>query len=245
MSMNIKCVAVDDEPMALDKLVGYIEKIPYLELTASCSSAIEAMQVIADNDVDVIFIDINMPDINGLDFIKALVDPPLVVFVTAYAEYAVESYKVRAVDYLLKPYGFPDFQRAAGNILKQWTLLHPAAEPSSEMPQADPGFIYLKVDYRYVRVSLADIIYIEGMNEYLKVHLRDGDPLLTHSTFRHISVYLPDYFLQVHRSYLVNMNHVCEVERSVIRLTNGTNISVSDGNKDNFMQYLQRHTLKK
>ena len=205
----------------------------------------DAIQVVADQEVDVIFIDINMPDINGLDFVKALVDPPLVVFVTAYAEYAVDSYKVRAVDYLLKPYGFPDFQRTAGNVLKQWNLLHPAVAPSAESPVADPGFLYLKVDYRYVRVSLSDIIYIEGMNEYLKVHVAGSDPLLTHTTFRQINEYLPEYFLQVHRSYLVNMNHVCEVERSVIQLSNGTRISISDSNKDHFMQYLQRHALKK
>ena len=101
MSVKLKCLVVDDEPMALEKVVNYIGKIPYLDLTATCSSAVEAMQVLADTNVDVMFIDINMPDISGLDFVKSLVDPPLVVFVTAYAEYAVDSYKVRAVDYLI------------------------------------------------------------------------------------------------------------------------------------------------
>ena len=217
-----------------------------MELAATCSSAVEAMQVLADANVDVMFIDINMPDISGLDFVKSLVDPPLVVFVTAYAEYAVDSYKVRAVDYLLKPYDFSDFQTVAGNVLKHWNYIHPANPSSAGSPApSETDILYLKVDYRYVRVPLRDIIYIEGMNEYLKVHVTDGDPLLTHTTFRHIHDYLPDHFRQIHRSYLVNMNHVREVERSVILLSDGTRLSISDSNKDGLMQYLQRYALRK
>lgn len=111
--MSIRCLAIDDEPLALDKLKKYIERIPYLELVASCACASDAMQVMAENTVDAIFLDINMPDINGVDFVKGLADPPMIVFITAYSEHAVESYKLRAVDYLLKPYSFVDFQRAA------------------------------------------------------------------------------------------------------------------------------------
>lgn len=246
MSVKLKCLVVDDEPMALEKVVNYIGKIPYLDLTATCSSAVEAMQVLADANVDVMFIDINMPDISGLDFVKSLVDPPIVVFVTAYAEYAVDSYKVRAVDYLLKPYDFSDFQTVAGNVLKHWNYIHPANPSSAGSPApSETDILYLKVDYRYVRVPLRDIIYIEGMNEYLKVHVTDGDPLLTHTTFRHIHDYLPDHFRQIHRSYLVNMDHVREVERSVILLSDGTRLSISDSNKDGLMQYLQRYALRK
>ena len=112
-NMKIRCVAIDDEPMALEKLENYIGKIPYLELVAACSCPSEALEVMADNKVDALFIDINMPDVNGMDFVKSLPDSPMVVFTTAYAEYAAESYKVRAVDYLLKPFSFVDFQRAA------------------------------------------------------------------------------------------------------------------------------------
>lgn len=243
MSVKLNCLVVDDEPMALEKLVNYVNKTPYLELDATSSSAVEAMQILADRSIDVVFVDINMPDVSGMDFVKALVDPPIVVFVTAYAEYAIDSYKVRAVDYLLKPYSFSDFQTVAGNVLKYWMLTHPGSHASSE--QSEPGFIYLKVDYRYIRVALKDIIYIEGMNEYLKVHICGGDPLLTHTTFRHIHDYLPEHFRQIHRSYLVNMDHVREVERSVILLSDGTHLSISDSNKDSFMQYLQRYALKK
>ena len=237
--MSIRCLAIDDEPMALDKLKNYIMKVPYLELAAACTCPSEAMAYLAENQVDAIFVDINMPDINGMDFIKGLAEPPMVVFTTAYAEYAVESYKVRAVDYLLKPYSFVDFQRAAGYLLQQ--------SKQKENPQVvnENDCLFLKVDYRYVRVQLKDIVYIEGMNEYLKVHLVSGDPLLVHTSFKQINGHLPEYFLQVHRSYVINVNYVSEVERSVVLLENGKHISISDGNKDNFMSYLKNRSVTK
>lgn len=238
----IRCIAVDDEPLALEKLTNYIGKIPYLELVASCSDTFEAMKIMSGNKVDALFIDINMPDLNGLEFVRTLSNPPLVVFITAYAEYAVESYKVRAVDYLLKPYGFEDLQRAAANVLKQWEL----AEGKNNTPSVtEPGVLYLKVDYRYVRVELDDIIYIEGMNEYLKIKTTQGDPLLVHTTFRQMNESLPDNFLQVHRSYVVNMKHIKEVERAVILMSDGTHISISESNKEAFTQYMLRHSIRK
>ena len=238
--MIIRCIAVDDEPMALDKLKTYIERIPFFELVATCSSAYDAVQVLSQTKVDAMFIDINMPDSNGLEFVKTLVDPPQVVFVTAYAEYAVDSYKVRAVDYLLKPYGSMEFQRVANNLHKQYVLLN-----QHSSGQQEPECLYLKVDYRYVRVDLDEIIYIEGMNEYLKVHTVNQEPMLTHTTFKQIMTCLPEHFLQVHRSYVVNMNHVKEIERSIVQMSDGTRISVSDGDKDSFTRYLQKYVIKK
>lgn len=238
----IRCIAVDDEPLALEKLTNYIGKIPYLELVASCSDPFESMKIMSDQHIDAIFIDINMPDLNGLEFVRTLSDPPMVVFITAYAEYAVESYKVRAVDYLLKPYGFEDLQRAAANVLRQWELTEGKPQTSSV---TEPGVLYLKVDYRYVRVVVDEIMYIEGMNEYLKIRTVSGDPLLVHTTFRQMNDSLPDNFLQVHRSYVVNMKHVKEVERAVILMSDGTHISISDSNKEAFTQYMQRHSIRK
>lgn len=237
--MMIKCLAVDDEPMALEKLVNYISKIPFLELAGACSCTYEAMQVMSEKKVDAIFIDINMPDQNGMDFIKSIPDPPLVVFTTAYAEYAVDSYKVRAVDYLLKPYSFSDFQRSATYLQQQLESKdYPAVGRANE-------YIFLKVDYRYVRVAFDDILYVEGMNEYLKIYFRSGDPILVHTTFKQLNNHLPDYFLQLHRSYVVNMNHVLEVERSLVLLEGGKRISISESNKDAFMAYLGKRIVKK
>lgn len=238
--MSIRCLAIDDEPLALDKLKKYIECIPYLELVASCACASDAMQVMAENTVDAIFLDINMPDINGVDFVKGLADPPMIVFITAYSEHAVESYKLRAVDYLLKPYSFVDFQRAAELIQSRFL-----ARQNGNVSRQDDDFIFLKVDYRYVRVKFSDIVYIEGMNEYLKVHTVSGDHLLVHTTFKQLNGYLPEYFLQVHRSYVVNVNRIIEVERSVILLEGNKHISVSDSNKEAFMSYINQHAVKK
>lgn len=238
--MNIRCVAIDDEPMALEKLSNYIGKIPYLELVSECTCPCEAMQIMADEKVDVLFVDINMPDINGMEFVKALPEPPMVVFITAYAEYAAESYKVRAVDYLLKPYSFMDFQRTAEHVRMQYSLGQKGASAI-----CDEDYLFLKVDYRYVRVNLNDIIYIEGMNEYLKIHLSSGDPLLVHTTFKQMNGHLPENFLQVHRSYVVNLKYILEVERSIILLEGGKRISISDSNKDSFMAYLNKNTIRK
>lgn len=239
-NIRLRCIAVDDEPMALKKLVNYIEKIPYLDLVAACSCSSEAMAVLADNEVDAMFIDINMPDINGMDFIKSLPNPPMVVFTTAYAEYAADSYKVRAVDYLLKPFSLADFQRAAEYLRLQYKNNGPAILGSSENAS-----LFLKVDYRYVRVVLNDILYIEGMSEYLRFHVKSSDPLLVHITFKQLDDYLPDYFCQVHRSYMVNMNHISEIERSVVLMSDGKRISISDGSRESFMSYLNKRTVKR
>lgn len=238
--MSIRCIAIDDEPMALEKLKSYIQKIPYMELVAACDSPADAIQIMSDTAVDAVFVDINMPDMNGLDFVKVLPEMPLVVFTTAYSEYAVESYRVRAVDYLLKPYTFEEFQRAAGYVQQQWL-----AKQKAPVAPADSDNVFLKVDYRYIRVSLKDIAFIEGMNEYLKIHLVSGDPYLVHTSFKQINNHLPENFLQVHRSYVVNVNHICEVERSVILLKGGKRISVSDSNKDMFMAYLKNRSLSR
>ena len=238
--MSIRCIAIDDEPMALEKLKSYIQKIPYMELVAACDSPADAIQIMSDTAVDAVFVDINMPDMNGLDFVKVLPEMPLVVFTTAYSEYAVESYRVRAVDYLLKPYTFEEFQRAADYVQQQWL-----AKQKAPVAPADLDNVFLKVDYRYIRVSLKDIAFIEGMNEYLKIHLVSGDPYLVHTSFKQINNHLPENFLQVHRSYVVNVNHICEVERSVILLKGGKRISVSDSNKDMFMAYLKNRSLSR
>lgn len=238
--MKIRCLAVDDEPMALEKLKNYINRIPYFELVASCTCPYEAMQILADNRIDVVFIDINMPDVNGMDFVKSLPEPPMIVFTTAYAEYAADSYKVRAIDYLLKPFTFADFQKAAGYV-------HQAYQNNLRETSVSKNddYLFLKVDYRYVKVLLNDIIYVEGMNEYLKIHTLKGDPILIHTTFKQLSGYLPENFLQIHRSYMVNMNHILEIERSMLLLEGGKRISVSDSNKEMFMAYLNRYVVKK
>ena len=167
----IRCMAIDDEPLALQQITAYIGKVPFLELAAQCQSALEAHRFLQNDTVDVIFCDINMPDLNGMDFIKTLTAPPLVVFTTAYAEYAVEGFKVNAVDYLLKPFGLQDFMRAANRIQERLAPNAPPASQSTNAGSAEDDTIFLKTDYRIVKVSISDIRYIEAMSEYLKVWL--------------------------------------------------------------------------
>ena len=238
---NVRCIAVDDEPIALAKLKSYIEKTPNMEVVAACEDAMEALAVLSGEGADAMFIDINMPDVNGLDFVGSLRQKPIVVFVTAYAQYAADSFKVAPVDYLLKPYAFADFQRAACRVVRQFEL-----EQKAERPVGEAGSLYVKVDYRYVRVELKDIRYIEGMSDYLRIHLAgEPRPLITHSTFRQIAEYLSPNFLQVHKSYIVNMDQVREIQRMRIVMDSETLIPVGDSYKDTFTAYLAGRTVGK
>lgn len=241
MMTTIKCLAIDDEPIALEKLKSYISKVPFLELVSACESAFEAMEVMGHTHIDVVFIDINMPDLNGMDFISSLPEPPMVVFTTAYSEYAVESYKVSAVDYLLKPYDFASFQRAANKVQYRYLLMQSDNKKQSEEIEN----LYVKVDYRYVNIKVKDILYIKGMSEYVQIFLCDRKPLVVLLTMKQALERLPDYFLQVHRSYIVNMNSVEEVDRLHLRFCDGASIAVSDNYKKQFLDYLRLRTLEK
>ena len=182
----IRCLAIDDEPLALQQLANYINKVSFLELSAQCQSALEARTYLEHDMVDAIFCDINMPDLNGMDFVKSLAVPPLVVFTTAYSEYAVEGFRVNAVDYLLKPFGLQDFQRAANRLRERLEIGVKEITISDKSPVKsglkDSGIdeIFLKTDYRIVKVNIPDILFVEAMSEELKVR-SDGDakPLIT------------------------------------------------------------------
>ena len=226
---------VDDEPLALNKLKRHILKFPYFELVATCHSAESARRTLESNRIDLVYTDINMPDTNGMDFIRTLENPPMVVFVTAYPEYAVESYKVNALDYLLKPYSGEDFERTAEKVYKHWQMItgHYNMTASGE-----ENVIYLKCDSKFVRTECDDILFIEGSNEYLKVHLVSESPFLTHMTFRQISGCLPKNFIQIHRSYIVNMKHATSVERTQVTLYDRTILPVSNTRRGELLQYM-------
>lgn len=243
----IKTIIIDDEPLALQQLAAYVAKVPFLELVASCQSAIEAREIIDCERVDAIFVDINMPDISGMDFVRSLAAPPLVVFTTAYSEYAVDGYKVDAVDYLLKPFGLDDFRRAALRVKKRYELENAPmaaaradvpAEPRTAPVPMDDDMIYLKADHRVVRVAVGDIRYVEGMSEYLKVHVEGGRPVVTLLSMKKMEERLPGYFLRIHRSYIVNMRKVMEVTKNRITMDADTYLPVGDIYKDALSDYL-------
>lgn len=246
----IKCIAIDDEPLALKKLVTYINKIPYLDLVAQCRSAAEARQVIDEQDVEAIFCDINMPDLNGMDFAKSLqkdhTSGPLVVFTTAYAEYAVEGYKANAVDYLLKPYSFEEFEAAAKKIQEICEIRQQAMTEVTTQPD-DDGVIFVKSDYKIVRISIEHIRYIEAMSEYLRISCDDKDkPVIVLLSMKRIEEFLPaSTFMRIHRSFIINLNKIVEVKKSHVVLEGDFSMPIGDNYKDAFMDYLNKRILTK
>ena len=239
----IRVLAIDDEPLALRQLSSYIKKIPYLELVAECQSAHDAMAVMEKQTVDAIFIDINMPDLNGLDFVRSLESPPLIVFTTAYSDYAVEGYKVNAVDYLLKPFSLDDMLRAAEKVRAQYELLHQGDVSVVDEDDA----IFFKTEHKVVRVQVSDIRYVEGMSEYLKIHLEgDRKPLIVLLSMKKLEERLPRHvFMRIHRSYIINLRKIQEVNKNRVILDADTYLPIGDLYRDTFNSDLDSKFLGK
>lgn len=246
----IKCIAIDDEPLALQKLVAYIKKIPYLELVAQCQSAIEAQKVIEQQQIDAIFLDINMPDLNGLDFAKSMEQDhsrgPIMVFTTAYSEYAIEGYKANAVGYLLKPYGFDEFETAAQKV-KDIAEIRQQAMTDVTTQVDDDGTIFVKSDYKIVRMNIKNIRYIEAMSEYLRFCCDDrSKPVIVLLSMKKIEEHLPsNMFMRIHRSYIINLNKICEVKKNHVVIEDDVSLPIGDNYKDAFMNYLNSKILTK
>ena len=238
----IRTIAIDDEPLALQQLATYIRKVPFLELVAECQSAIDAQKVLEQEVIDVMFIDINMPDLNGLDFVRTLAAPPLVVFTTAYSEYALEGYKVNAVDYLLKPFGMDEFMRAANKVKQQYDLTHTA-----EVSRVDDNdAIFLKTEHRIVRINVTNIRYIEGMSEYLKIYLKEGKPLVVLLSMKKMEERLSSTnFMRIHRSYIINLNEIQEVNKNRVILDQDTYLPIGDLYHDQLNRYIESKFLGK
>ena len=240
----LKCIAIDDEPLALRQLKSYIEKIPYLELTATCNNALEAQQLLASQHVDLIFVDINMPDLNGVDFVRSLVDRPMVIFTTAYSEYAVEGFKLDAVDYLLKPFSFADFSRSAGKANSLYELRHNqrAGEPEAT-PEAlpkDKEYISVKADYKVSLVKISNIVYLESEGEYVRMHLDDGTTITTLFRLKNMEAALPsDMFMRVHRSYIVNLRCIKGYVRGRVFLSDTEYVPIGENYKESFQHYIE------
>ena len=239
----LKCIAIDDEPLALRQLTSYIEKIPYLELTATCNNALEAQQLLASQHVDLIFVDINMPDLSGVEFVRSLVDRPMVIFTTAYSEYAVEGFKLDAVDYLLKPFSFADFSRSAGKANSLYELRHNqrAGEPEAT-PEAlpkDKEYISVKADYKVSLVKISNIVYLESEGEYVRMHLDDGTTITTLFRLKNMEAALPsDMFMRVHRSYIVNLRCIKGYVRGRVFLSDTAYVPIGENYKESFQHYI-------
>ena len=245
----IRCIAIDDEPLALQQLAAYIKKTPFLELVAQCQSAIEARQFLEQDTVDAIFCDINMPDLNGMDFVKSLQVPPLIVFTTAYSEYAVEGFKVNAVDYLLKPFGMQDFQRAANRLrerAQEVSGFRFQVSGSRIQGTENADTIFVKTDYRVVKVTISDIRYIEGMSEYLKIFIEgEAKPIVTLLSMKKMEEKLTENFMRIHRSYIVNLTKIQEINKNRIIMDAETFLPIGDMYKEAFQKYIDTKFLGK
>lgn len=215
----LRCIAVDDEPLALKLVETFIQQTPFLELITTCDNAVDAMGIIREEKPDVVFLDINMPNLTGMELARLLQDQagplPKIVFTTAYNHYAIEGYRVNAVDYLLKPFSYEEFLRASSKVLQ----LHEEANNNAfQNIAADDEFIFLKVEYQWVRISLKDICYIESLKDYVKVHLEDSQKaVLSLISLKALEEKLPSSkFMRVHRSFIVSLDKISAISKNSI-----------------------------
>lgn len=239
----MRCIAVDDEPLALRQLVSYIEKNPYLELVGTCGNSKSAMKLLQENEVDLLFIDINMPGVNGIEFVKGMDYRPLVVFTTAYSEYALEGLKLEAVDYLMKPFGQGEFDEAVDKASKRFISNHGAEVSAMDSDNA----IFFKSSSKIVRVDATNILYVEGMSEYIKVHVSgDKNPVVVLLSMKKFEETLPkNRFMRIHKSYIINLTRIREVSKGRIELVGDVNLPIGDSYRDAFNAYLSNKFLGK
>jgi two-component system LytT family response regulator len=238
--MTINCLAIDDEPLALKQIGSYIAKTPFLEPRALCHSAFEAMEYLSKNEIDLLFVDINMPDLNGMDFVKSLTQKPQVIFTTAYSDYAMEGFRVDALDYILKPISYAVFLKAA-NKAKTWFDLN---RKQTEIIETNNDYIFVKSEYKLMRILLSEIKYIESSNEYIQIHLINDEPITTLIRLKVMEEQLPkDKFMRVHRSFIVNLDKVKVIERNRIIFDHNIYIPVGDQYKESFQAFVDKTFL--
>jgi two-component system, LytTR family, response regulator LytT len=236
----ITAIAIDDEPLALQLVTGYIEKTPGLKLLAGFDNPLDAMEFLADEVVDLIFVDIQMPDLSGLEFTRVLAKGPKVIFTTAYEKYAIDGFKLDVVDYLLKPFSYEEFLKAVQKVQRLIKL----EKGVPDQVEANNEFLFLKSDYKIKRINFNDILYIEGLKDYAKVYIQNSArPVMSLTTMKLLESKLPETkFMRVHRSFIVNLEKIDTIERSRI-VFGKTYIPVSDQYKEKFQEFLDKNFL--
>ncbi|SFU39174.1 two component transcriptional regulator, LytTR family [Pustulibacterium marinum] len=251
--MTITCAIIDDEPMALSLVESYVEKTPFLTLKNKFSSAIEAMQAIQEEPVDLLFLDIQMPDLTGIEFSKMLPKHTRVVFTTAFDEYAIDGFRVEALDYLLKPFDYAEFLTAANKARDWFSLVKKSEHSTSETTKIsmetveekkEKEFLFVKSEYKQLRIKLDDVLYFEGLKDYIKIWLKnESKPILTLMSLKSLEEELPETdFMRVHRSFIVSLKNIDVVERSQI-VINNQRITVSEAYKPKFLEFISNNSL--
>ncbi|QMU31625.1 LytR/AlgR family response regulator transcription factor [Adhaeribacter radiodurans] len=243
--MMLTCIAVDDEPLALGLVCAFIEQTPFLKLVGRYSSAIEALRGLHEQPVDVLFLDIQMPDLTGIELARVLDKGkpgknPRVIFTTAFNQFALESYRVDALDYLVKPFNYEEFLRTATKAKAYFDLIQVPVNPVAA-PAPEEEYLFLKIEYQLVRIAFKDILYIEGLKDYVKVHLlSEAKPVLSLTSLKALEEKLPPRrFMRIHRSFIVALEKIKAITRNTVQIGE-TTIAVSDQYKENFNQFLNR-----
>ena len=234
--MIIKCAIIDDEPLAVELLVSYVKKIPFMELCGKYSNAVDAMRGLADNPVELVFLDIQMPELNGLELSKMLPESTRIVFTTAFEQYAIEGYRNNALDYLMKPISYPEFLEACNKALQWFMMVQQAEEPR----EPEVKSIFVKSEYNLLQIDLDDIRYIEGLKDYVKIYTeKSPHPILSLMNMKAMEQMLPaSRFIRVHRSYIVQKSKIREIDRNRIVYDNDTYIPIGDSYKQAFLDFL-------
>ncbi len=236
--MNLRCIAIDDEPLALQQMQSYIEKTPFLEGLAYCPDTLEALEKIHELNPDLLFVDINMPGLSGIELVRSLVKEEMVVFTTAYGEHALEGFRVNAVDYLLKPISYSDFLKSANRAKTLFDLKPVPLESISGTKDS----LFVKSEHRMIRIRFSEIRYIEGMREYVRIHLSTGKPIMTLLSMKLLEEKLPENkFMRVHRSFIVNLDKINIVERNRIVFDEAVYIPIGDIYRESFQEYIDKH----
>lgn len=235
--MKIQCIAIDDEPLALQQLSRYILDTEFLELAGSFRNALVAEKWLSENKADAIFVDIEMPGLNGLDFIRKMNQKPLVVFTTAHSEYALEGFKVDATDYLLKPIDYQDFLHSAKKVYRQFLLIEGATTGKS-----NKHIIFVRSEYKTIPLAIEDIIFIESRSEYVRIFSHDKKPIMTLGSLKsYQEMLLPDLFMRVHRSFIVNTSSIKSIGNKRIILTNEMSIPVGKLYETDLKKYINEN----
>jgi DNA-binding LytR/AlgR family response regulator len=231
----MKAIAVDDEPLALDLIESYCKNVDFLRYERGFTGTTAALQFMKKNPVDLLFLDINMPSMSGIDFFRSLEHKPLLIFTTSYSEYALKSYELGAVDYLLKPFTFERFKKAAERANDTHNLIFNARVEEKQK------FLMLKADAELVKVMLSDILFVEGLDNYLKIHLKGQTPIVIRLTMKTLMEMLNEKeFLRVHRSYIVAVNHIESIKQKIITIA-GEEIPVGKNYEDSLKTIFNRN----
>ncbi|MGD9202605.1 MAG: LytTR family DNA-binding domain-containing protein [Chitinispirillia bacterium] len=241
---KITCIAIDDEPLALELMAGYIKKTPFLVLCGQFDNPIDAMEFLEKNQIQLLFLDIQMPDLTGIDFGHIVDNKCKVIFTTAYEKYAVEGFKLDALDYLLKPISYEIFLKSANRAKKYFDLIESAGTPDNSSIKSNNDYLFIKADYQLKRYDYNDILYFEGLKDYVKLHLASSKmPAVFHATMKSIEAKLPsDRFMRIHRSYIVNLEKIKTIERSRI-IFGRESIPISEQYKHTFDEFVKNKFL--